>query len=179
MKRTTNSLRFVSSMVVVALLGLVVGGAAWGERPSEGFYGTFTVFPGHRTNEDHKEAIYSVMPLPAPEKKATLIFMQYYGRDKGPFVCERADWDKDHGAYRCENDAATESLTIGTINGEFCESLRKDHNRDGNKVILESDECEEGRKCACYEIVHRSAVREDQDAVFMPPGAGAGSGKDN
>ena len=177
MKKTLNTPRVLSSMVAVALLGLIVGSPAWGDKP----FRTHKVHSNNSTNGGHEGATYAVVPN--INNEFILVFVQYRGRvsDRGSFICDDATWNETEDAYSCTDPNTNEKLTIGPIAGQFCNELRDDPDRGGDK-ILTLDQCyEEDVRCSCYEIgqEHLDSMSKDNDGLLMPPGGGAGTGKNN
>ena len=165
MNKAPNSRRVISSMAAVALLGLVVGSPAWGDWTDE-LVGSYTVPTELSSNPNH------------------------YGANFGLFKSSHyPQTDDKAGKYSCKRPIPgtqkKETLTIGTITGSFCDSLRKLYNNDDEHPILTLAECnEEGyEKCSCYEIQHlcRNGNKYEPcpTAIKAPPGGGAGTGKDN
>ena len=182
MKRTTNLLRFVSSMVVVALLGLVVGGAAWGQ---DDLFGSYKVREQKSTNSEHYAATYVVYSSARSAVQASLFFMPKDGTHSyQAFLCDDAIWSDDDQSYNCsrfvqhKGSAVRESLTVGSIEGDFCEGLRQQANK--KPKIYNPNQCS-NTKCSCYEIKLFDPISGDEieEDAIAPPGGGAGSGKDN
>ena len=174
MKKTLNAPRVLSSMVAVALLGLIVGSPAWGE---DNLFGSYTVPFWKNSTGEHRWAIFAVYKSERDEKHVVLSFMQTRGTYKNEvFICDNAKWDSNNQSYSCSVDmkiggnAIIETMTVGKLDGEFCNGLRTKH----KKKIIKREDCKKGEHCSCYAVTHKM-----NDRIDFAPSPGAGTGKGN
>lgn len=200
MKKIPASPRITKWTVAVAAFGLVLGTTT---LATGHLMGAYAVPSGKSTNGNHFNADYLVFDT-GSASDAGLFFMEKTGPFRFmPFNCDDAIWSAADEAYSCSRImplggiAIEETVTVGEIDGPFCDELRDDHNPPaGPTKIMEPDECGPGEQCSCYEINHRcwdgsgydavcatppdppnESDRPDAKRVRAPPGDGAGSGK--
>ena len=161
-------------MVAVALLGLFVGSPAWGQ---EDLVGSYKVPWFKTTLSDHRWAIYAVGKSDHGPEYFILSFMQNRGNyEEQLFLCDHATWNKNKQSYSCSKklENITETMTVGHLDGTFCNDLRN-KNEKHKKKIIEQDDCKEEERCSCYEIKHA----DESPSRDVAPSAGAGTGKGN
>ena len=184
MKEAPNLFRAISSMVAAALFGLIVGFPAWAE---DGLFNSYRVDNDNSTQNNHDKAVYIVFSTPNSPTMAGLLFMERNGPYKDQlFICDDAVWLEDGDSYSCErfvprgNSFIKEVVTVGTIDGTFCQTLRG--TQGTGRRILSSDDCKKlGVKCSCYEVQHLCKNRDEYAPCQnnLAPSSGAGTGKEN
>jgi len=192
MKKTLNTPRVLSSMVTVALLGLIVGAPAWGQEVRDDLFDSYKIAKDKSTDNVHEKAIYVVFRTSDSPDLAGLFFMERIEsatyKDQ-PFICHDAVWSDSSKSYSCSRfvfhnkKVKKETLTVGTLGGTFCGTLRNKYNKNGKVIILKSDDknCEKPSQCSCYQVkgLCKTGDEYTECQQDFPPGGGAGSGKDN
>jgi hypothetical protein len=160
--------------------------------------GLYEIIPERTFNSEHENAFVIVHRRPAPDKKYGLVFILTGAANTGgSLLCDYAKADNPSGSLSCSMDVQKngqrlkETLTVGTLNPDsnFCKTLRNSEiKKNGKNVIIKPDECSMNKTCLCYDLTHEyfdSASEkyedptEDQIAIMIPPGRGAGSGSTN
>jgi hypothetical protein len=202
MNKRTYPPRITISAIAMAVIGF---GFASTVSAGDHLFDTYNVLPGKSNNPNHSNADYVVFDVPGPF--AGIFFIEKTGPFKfQPFYCDDAVWSASNEAYSCWRlatlgpHAIKETVTVGTITGPFCETMRAKHNTKGKetKIVTSDDpECRENQKCTCYEITHacwsgsgynqpcppglsdelKDLKSDSGDDAFAPPGSGAGSGR--
>ena len=156
--------------------------------------GTYVV--GEETNQDaHKTAVFSVFKSSAnTEHPYGLNFEQKLDPHKGLIECDPGVYNPVLGALACKKvlsePDATETLTVGLPESDFCKNLGARKNTPRKKIIV-VDDCKildkngnAVNKCACYEIVGQCSNggtfpdcnEREKPEGSAPPSPGAGSG---